>query len=52
MVVECDAHAFLATEHFAGHERVEDTGAGQRQAEIEAKQPPVLHILVELRGVK
>lgn len=52
VVIECDAHAFFATEHFTGHERVEDSGAGQREAEIEAKQPPVFHILVELETEK
>lgn len=49
VVVEGDAHSFLATEHFTGHECVEDSRAGQREAEIESKEPPVLHILVELR---
>lgn len=49
VIVESDTHAFLAAQHFAGHECVEDPSAGQRQAEVESKQPPVLHILVELR---
>lgn len=52
VVVECDSHAFFAAEHLAGHERVEDSCAGQWEAEIEAKQPPVLHILVELEKEK
>lgn len=48
VVVESDAHPFFATEHLAGHERVEDSRAGQWEAEIETKQPPVLDFLVEL----
>lgn len=48
VVVECDAHAFFTAEHLTGHERVEDSRAGQWEAEIEAEQPPVFHILVEL----
>lgn len=48
VVVEGDAHAFFPTEHFTGHKRVEDSCAGQREAEIEAKEPPDFHILVEL----
>lgn len=52
VVVECDAHAFFATEHLAGHECVEDCCAGQWEAEIEAKQPPVFHVLVELEKEK
>ncbi len=52
VVVERDAHAFFATKHLTGHESVEDSCAGQREAEIEAKQPPILHILVELEEQK
>lgn len=52
VVVERDAHAFFATEHLTGHESVEDPCAGQREAEIEAEQPPVFHILVELEEEK
>lgn len=48
VVVEGDAHAFFAAEHLTWHECVEDSCAGQWEAEIEAKQPPVFHILVEL----
>lgn len=48
VVVEGDAHAFFATEHLTGHESVEDRGAGQREAEVEAKEPPVFHIPVKL----
>lgn len=48
VVVEGDAHALFAAEHLAGHESVEDKGAGQWEAEVEAKQPPVLHVLVKL----
>ena len=48
MVVECNAHAFFATEHLTGHECVEDSCAGQWEAEIEAEQPPIFDILVEL----
>lgn len=48
VIIECDAHAFIATKHFTGHERVEDSCAGQWEAEIETKEPIVFHILVEL----
>lgn len=48
MVVERDPHALLAAEHLTGHERVEDSCAGQRETEIEAEEPPVFHILIEL----
>ena len=52
MVIERDPHAFFATEHLTGHKRVEDSSAGQWEAEIEAKQPPVLCISVELEKDK
>lgn len=52
MVVERNAHALLAAEHLAGHERVEDPRAGQREAEVEAKEPPVLHFLIKLQPRK
>lgn len=52
MVVERDPHAFLATEHLAGHERVEDPRAGQREAEVEAEQPKVFNFLVQLAEKK
>lgn len=52
VVVECDSHALFAAEHLAGHECVEDSSAGQWDTEIEAKQPPVFHILVELEKEK
>ena len=48
VVVERDAHAFFATEHLTGHERVKYSCTGQWEAEIEAKQPPVFNFLVEL----
>lgn len=48
VVVERDPHALLAAEHLAGHECVEDPRAGQREAKVEAKQPPVLHFLIKL----
>ena len=48
VVVEGDAHALLVPQHLTGHECVEDSSAGQRQAEVEAEEPPVLHVLVEL----
>lgn len=35
-------------QHLASHEGVEDGSAHQGHAEIEPKQPPVLHIFVEL----
>lgn len=52
VVIECDAHAFFTTQHLTGHESVEDSRAGQWKAEIEAKQPPVFDILVELEEKK
>lgn len=33
---------FLMLEHLAGHEAVENGRAGQRDAEVETKTPPVL----------
>lgn len=48
VVVQRDTHALLAAEHLTGHECVEDSRTGQRQAEVETKEPPVLYILVEL----
>lgn len=36
------------SEHLTGHQAVEHSRAGQRYAEVEAKQPPVLCIPVEL----
>lgn len=43
-------------EHLTGHEGVEDCCAHQGHAEVEPKEPPVLHILVKLhelgRGVE
>lgn len=41
--------AVPVVEHFAGHQGIEDGGAGQRYAEVETKQPPVLGILIELK---
>lgn len=38
------------SKHFAGHQAIEDGGAGKRNAEIEAKEPPVLGILIELEN--
>lgn len=49
VVIECNPHAFFATEHLTGHECVEDSCAGQWEAEVEAKKPPVFYILVELK---
>lgn len=49
VVVEGYAHSLPAAEHFARHQGVEDSRAGQGKAEVEAEEPPVLHILVELR---
>ena len=48
VVIECDAHAFFTAKHLTGHKGVEDSCAGQGEAEVEAKQPPIFHILVEL----
>lgn len=48
VVIECNAHDFFATEHLTGHECVEDGRTGQREAEVETKQPPVLGLLVQL----
>lgn len=43
--------SLLVSEHLAGHQAVEDGGARQRDAEVEAEQPPVLGVLVELKRV-
>lgn len=50
VVIEGNSHAISLAQHLTGHESVEDTSACQRQAEIEAKKPPVLHISVELHA--
>lgn len=39
-------------EHLTGHEGVEDCCAHQGHAEVEPKEPPVLHILVKLSREK
>lgn len=49
MVVECYSHAIPLAQHLTRHEGIEDASAGQRQAEVEAKKPPIFHILVELQ---
>lgn len=38
----------LGLQHPPGHEGVEDGRPGQRHAEVEAEEPPVLHPLIEL----
>lgn len=38
----------LVLEHLVGHEAVEDGRAGQRDAEVETKKPPVPRVDVEL----
>lgn len=40
--------AIPSVEHLTGHEGVEDGRAHQRHAEVEAEEPPVLHVLVKL----
>jgi len=40
--------AIPAVEHLAGHQSVEHSGAGEWDTKVEAKQPPVLCIPVEL----
>lgn len=37
-----------SVEHLTGHEGVEDCCAHQGHAEVESKEPPVLHVLVKL----
>lgn len=44
--------AIPVTEHLAGHQGVEEGCAGQRHDKVEAKQPPVLCIPVELQENK
>lgn len=41
VVVQSNLHAVLPSQHFAGHEGVEDGGAGQWHAEVKAEEPPV-----------
>lgn len=48
VVAEGDLDPVLLPQHLAGHQRVENSGAGQRQAEIHSKQPPVLGRLIKL----
>ena len=50
MLAQGDAEATVAVvEHLTGHQCVEDGRAHQRDAEVEAKQPPVLHVFVVLQ---
>lgn len=35
-------------QHFPGHQRVENGGPSQRQAEVEAEEPPILYWFIEL----
>lgn len=42
------AQRVLGLQHLPGHEGVEDGRPGQRHAEVEAEEPPVLHRLIEL----
>lgn len=35
-------------QHFPGHQSVENGGPSQRQAEVEAEEPPVLYLFIEL----
>ena len=49
MLAQGDAEAPVAVvEHLARHQCVEDGRAQQRNTEVEAKQPPVLHVFVVL----
>lgn len=49
VLAESDPKAAIpVVEHLARHHRVEHSRAGQRDAKVEAKQPPVLYIRVEL----
>ena len=49
MLAQGDAEAPVAVvEHLARHQGVEDGRAHQRDAEVEAEQPPVLHVFVVL----
>lgn len=40
----------LVSKHFTGHQAIEEGWAGKRNAEIEAKEPPVLGILIDLEN--
>lgn len=44
------AQRVLRPQHLPGHQGVEDGRPGQRQAEVKAEEPPVLHRLIELSG--
>lgn len=35
-------------QHFPGHQCVENGGPSQRQAEVDAEEPPVLNFFIEL----
>lgn len=53
MFTEGDSQAAIPpVQHLTSHEGVEDRGAHQGHAEIEAKEPPVLRILVELHELR
>lgn len=39
--------SLLVPQHLAGHESVEHSRAGQRNAEVKPKQPPVLRVSIE-----
>lgn len=53
MFTEGDSQAAIPpVQHLTSHEGVEDRGAHQGHAEIEAEEPPVLCILVELQMKK
>ena len=49
MFTQCDPQTpLLVPEHLTGHQAIENSRTGQRYAEVETKQPPVLGIPVEL----
>lgn len=48
VVAEGNLHTVLLPQHLAGHQGVENSRAGQRQAKISTEQPPVLCWFIKL----
>lgn len=49
VVVQSNLHTVLLSQHFTGHERVEDGSAGQWHAEVKAEEPPIFCWFIKLR---
>lgn len=49
VITERDLDSVLLPKHLTGHQRVENSSTGQRQAEICTEQPPVLCRFIKLQ---